>query len=353
MADREIVTEQRYALKFMVREGETASRAYGRLVTVYGDLCMSRTRAFEWFKRFKYGRTSIDNNTRSGRPATAVSELNISKVNELIRGDRRLRIKDIMRSANIGAHAANEIIHERLGFSKVCARWVPRSLTADNRETRLNICADLFERYDSEGDGFLRRIVTGDETWIHQFEPESKRQSMQWRHISSPPPRKFKIVPSMQKVMATVFWDASGILLVDFLPHGQTITAARYIVTLKKLKRVIRRKRPSLVNDGILLLHDNARPHSAMRTAEAIRKLGWSVLPHPPYSPDLAPSDYHLFGKLKESLRGKQYASVGDVQSALRTWVKDTPTAFFGEGIANLVPRWQKCIAADGDYIEK
>jgi histone-lysine N-methyltransferase SETMAR len=211
----------------------------------------------------------------------------------------------------------------------------------------------LFERYDKEGDSFLRRIITGDETWIHQFEPESKRQSMQWRHIASPPPRKFKVVPSMQKVMATVFWDASGVLLVDFLPHGQTITAARYIVTLKKLKRAIRRKRPGLVDDQILLLHDNARPHSALRTVEAIQKFGWSVLPHPPYSPDLAPSDYHLFGKLKESLRGNQYGSIDDVGYALRAWIKQTPTEFFEQGIVNLVPRWQKCIAANGDYVEK
>jgi len=130
----------------------------------------------------------------------------------------------------------------------------------------------------------------------------------------------------MQKVMVTVFWDASGVLLVDFLPHGQNITVARYIVTLKKLKRAIRRKRPGLVDDQILLLHDNARPHSALRTVEAIQKFGWSVLPHPPYSPDLAPSDYHLFGKMKESLRGNQYGSIDDVGYALRAWIKQTPT---------------------------
>lgn len=176
-------TEQRYAIKFMQKEGETCTNAYNRLRKVYGEKCMSRTQVFEWFKRFRDGRTSTDNNSRSGRPATAVNEENIERVNELIRGDRRLTVKDIMTSLSIGARAADEIIHDRLGFSKMCARWVPRLLTPDNKETRLNVCADLFERYDNEGDGFLRRIITGDETWIHQFEPENKRQSMQWRHV--------------------------------------------------------------------------------------------------------------------------------------------------------------------------
>ena len=171
MAD---LTEQRLALKFMQKEGKTAVKAYARLQVVYGVQCMSRARAFAWFKRFKDGRMSTDNDTHSSRTATAVNDENIAKVNELIRGDRRVSVRDIMSSVNIGAKAANEIIHNCLGYSKVCARWVPRQLTDDHKENHFNICAELFEQYDHEGDGYLRRIITGDETWIHQFEPESK-----------------------------------------------------------------------------------------------------------------------------------------------------------------------------------
>ena len=91
-------------------------------------------------------------------------------------------------------------------------------LTSDVKENRMYVCQDLFHQYDSEGDDFLRRIVTGDETWIHQFEPENKRESMHWRHVKSPPPRKFKMVLSAKKVMATIFWDSiAGVLLVNFL----------------------------------------------------------------------------------------------------------------------------------------
>ena len=230
---------------------------------------------------------------------------------------------------------------------------MPRQLTPDNKETRFSVCADLFERFDNKGDGFLRLIITGDETWIHQFEPEHKQQSMQWRHVKSPPPRKFKMIPSMKKIMATVFWDTQGVLLVDFLPNGQTINGNRYILTLERLKRAVRRKRLGLQDNQILLQHDNARPHAALRTQEAIQKLGWTTLPHPPYSPDLAPSDYHLFGKLKKSLCGNHYGSVDAVKRAVQAWIKHTPVAFFEKGIMDLVPRWQKCIASEGDYIEK
>jgi len=129
MADNLHSIEQRYAIKFMQKEGETFTNCYTRLRAVYREQCMSRCRVFEWFKRFRDGRASTDNNSRSGRPATAVNDENITKVNELIRSDRRLNVRDIMTSLSIGARAANEIIHDRLGYSKVCARWVPRQLT--------------------------------------------------------------------------------------------------------------------------------------------------------------------------------------------------------------------------------
>ena len=156
----DIRLEQRFAIKFMHKEGETAINTYNRLRAVYGEHCISRTQSFLWFKRFRDGRMSTDNDTRSGRPATAVYDENVKEVDNLIRSDRRVRVKDIMSTLNIGANAANRIIHERLGFSKVCARWIPRHLTDDNKETRRTICQDLFEQYEKEGDGFLRRIIT-------------------------------------------------------------------------------------------------------------------------------------------------------------------------------------------------
>ena len=99
-------------------------------------------------------------------------------------------------------------------------------------------------------------IVTGDESWAHYYEPETKRQSMQWHHLGSPSPKKFKLAPSAGKVMITVFWDSHGVILLDFLPKGETINSARYQETLKKLARALRLKRPNLQN--VILHHDNA-----------------------------------------------------------------------------------------------
>lgn len=259
-------------------------------------------------------------------------------------------MRDIVDEIGTGHDAVQKIIKE-LGYSKVCARWVPRMLTDELRQSRREVCTQMLQRYRAEGENFMKSIVTGDESWAHHYEPETKRQSMQWHHLGSPSPKKFKLLPSAGKVMITVFWDIQGVLLLDFLPKGETINSARYQETLKKLKCSIRRKRPSL--QEVILHHDNARPHTAQATTAAIAVKGWSVLPHPAYSPDLAPSDFHLFGPLKDYLRGQKFNDDESVKAAVKAWIRQCSPEFFSEGFNNWRTRWEKCVARDGDYIEK
>ena len=146
--------------------------------------------------------------------------------------------------------------------------------------------------------------MTTDETWVHHIKPESKRASMKWHHPTSPCSKKFKSQQSALKVMVTVFWDSVGVILVDFMSKGATISSDVYIDTLKKLKTRIQNVQPTLEMSKVLLQHDNARPHTSLKTCKVISSFGWTTISHLPYLPDLALSDFHLFGPLKESLRG-------------------------------------------------
>jgi len=89
---------------------------------------------------------------------------------------------------------------------------VPKELTEERKRKRLDVRSRHLARYREEGDNFLQQIVTGDETWIHHYEPESKRQSLQWKHPSSPVVKKFKMQPSARKFMLTVFRTLKGLL---------------------------------------------------------------------------------------------------------------------------------------------
>ena len=127
-------------------------------------------------------------------------------------------------------------------------------------------------RYRKEGDAFLSRIVTTDETWVFHFEPESKRRSMEWKHVSSPVKKKFTSQKSLRKVMLTVFWDRNGPITISFLEKGNTVNSENYCELLTQVKKDIKNKRRGLQSRGVILLQGNARPHTAARTLGKIEK---------------------------------------------------------------------------------
>jgi hypothetical protein len=100
-------------------------------------------------------------------------------------------------------------------------------------------------------------------------------------------------------------------------------------------------------------LHDNAHPYAAHAMQELLQSLKWEVLAHPSHNPAHAPSDYHLFSKLKESLAGKTFSDDDEVQDTVMTWLREQAGDFYGARIRKLLPRLIKCIVIHGDYVEK
>lgn len=235
----------------------------------------------------------------------------------------------------------------------VSARWVPKLLAPEQKDERVRQCGALLFLKEEYGEEFWQRIVTTDETWLPYYNPETKAQSMTWVKKGEKPPVKAKSAPSVGKVMVTVFWDCEGLIEISYLPPGQTINADYYIAQLDHLHQALKSERPGKLHRRILLQHDNARPHTARKTLAAIRDKNWELLPHPPYSPDLAPSDFWLFGPMKNALRGKRYEGLKEIQSDVKKWFRGQDKDWFAEGIRSLTKRWEKCIDNGGDYVEK
>ena len=108
-----------------------------------------------------------------------------------------------------------------------------------------------------------------------------------------------------------------------------------------------------MLSATILSLHDNARPHSAVQTQDLITSFKWEQMDHPPYSPDLAPSDYHLFLHLKKFQGGKQFDDDDDLKDAVQKWLTSQAAAFCEESIQTLVPRYDMYLNNGGEYVEK
>jgi histone-lysine N-methyltransferase SETMAR len=108
-----------------------------------------------------------------------------------------------------------------------------------------------------------------------------------------------------------------------------------------------------MLTRGITLLHDNARPHTATATQQLLQSFNWEVLDHPAQSPDLAPSDFHLFLHLKKHLAGQKFHKDEEVKNEVTTWLRAQAAEFYNIGIQKLVPRLNKCVDKGGDYVEE
>ena len=149
-----------------------------------------------------------------------------------------------------------------------------------------------------------------------------------------------------KKVMLSVWWDVRGIIHWEILPDGCTITADLYCQQLNCVAAKLKEKQ-----DRIYFLHDNARPHVAKSTRQKLLSLGWMTIPHPPYSPDLAPTHYHLYRSLSNYLREKKFNDESQIKMDLLNFYDQKTQDFYESGILSLPERWQRVTDSNGAYI--
>ena len=189
-------------------------------------------------------------------------------------------------------------------------------MTPDQKFTRLVMSEENLAIFKADPDGFADHFLTQNECWVYHFEPETKRQSMQRKQSTSPAPKKAKVVPSAGKVMASVFWDAKGIVLIDYLQKGKTINGEYYGNLLRQLRKAIKSKRPGKLKKVSLFHQDNASAYKSVVAMSTVNDRGFELIDHPPYSLNLAPSDYFLFPNMNKHLTGNRYQTDYDAISA-------------------------------------
>lgn len=345
--------EFRVVIKHYFMKGKTPQETKEKLDKHYGESAPSIRTVYKWFQNFRTGHMGTSDAERSGRPAEATTPEIIDKIHDMVMDDRRVKVREIASAVGISTERVHNILHKHLDMRKLSARWVPRLLTLEQKRNRVRYCMDGLQLFQKNPEDFKRRFVTVDETWIHYYTPETKQQSKQWVKMGESAPKKAKTVPSAGKVMATVFWDSQGIILIDYLQKGKTITGAYYSSLLDRLKTELQEKRPRLAHKKVLFHHDNAPAHTSAIVVAKLLEIEFQLVSHPPYSPDLAPSDYYLFPNLKKWLAGQRFHSNEEVIADTNGYFADMDKSYYLEGINKLEHRWTKCISLKGDYVEK
>ena len=196
--------EQRINLKFLVRLGKTPTEAQKLLQEIYGNDTMSRTRLLEWQRRFKEGREKVEDDYRSGRPSTSKTDENIERVRQKVRSDRRFIVGMIADELDINSERVWRIITEDLWMRKICAKTVSRLLNEGQKERRVQVCQDILELLETKTN-LLKKVATGNKSWIFEYDPLTKRKSLEWKNALSPRPKKARVFKSKTKVMLIAF----------------------------------------------------------------------------------------------------------------------------------------------------
>ncbi|XP_029636911.1 uncharacterized protein LOC115212213 [Octopus sinensis] len=228
----------------------TPSEIHEDMVRTLTDNAPSYATEKRWVNEFKHGRESVIDYPRLGRPPTATTKDTPDPALGMIMQDRRISCPQIAETLGISTERADNIVTKELGFSKVFARRIPRLLTPEQKRTRCILSTSNLELFETDEVNFLARFITMDESWVHHYQPEAKEQSKQWKHASSPTPKKARVNSSASKVMALVFLNSQVVLLIDYLEK------------------------------------------------------------------DLAPSDFHIFPKMKKALAVHHFASDNDIIDA-------------------------------------
>ncbi len=237
--------DQRSCIKFCVKNGIKCSKTLEMLTVACGESTLSKKNVYKWYKLFTEGREDVNDDARCGRPSTSTTDENVAKVKKIVMENRRITIREVAEDVGISVGSCHAIFSEILGMKRVAAKFVPKLLNFDQKERRMSIAQELLNDVNDDPD-LLKRVITGDESWVYGYDIETKAQSSQWKTPEEPRPKKARQVRSNVKVLLTVFFDYHGVVHQEFLPKGRTVNKEYYLEVMRRLREAIRKKRPEL-----------------------------------------------------------------------------------------------------------
>ena len=264
--------------------------------------------------------------------------------------DRRLSVRMIAEETGLYKNAVHTILTEHLHMRKICAILVPKNLSVEQKANRLEICQDLLRRLEIEPN-FLHKVITGAESWVFDYDPKTKRQSEERHTKSSPRPKRARMSRSRVKTMISVFLTAVALRTKNLYLQGRQLITPSTKMSWNNFKN------GSSKSEGTLQTIGCCNTITCQLTLRFQFENFWRiktllVLPHPPYSPDLAPCDFYLFHKLKSKLKGHHFGTMENIQKIVTNELNTLMENDFQYCYDQWKKRWNHCVTSQGPYFE-
>jgi len=328
--------ELRVLLIHEFRLGHKVTESTRNICHTMGKGIISIRSVRRWFSVFKNGNFELDDLPRSGRP----SEVNNDDLKRLIEEEPRSNTRCLAERFRCSHMTISSYLKD-LGKVWKYGNLIPHQLSKFQLQQRVDTCIELLTL--GRNYKWIHNLINDDEKWVHYVNYTYKRQWLGPRQRGEETQKKGIDV---KKIMLSVWWNTRGVIYWELLPNDATMTSDLYCQQLDRVAEKLQGKQ-----NKIYYLHDNARPHVSKFTRQKLLELRWTVLPHPPYSPDLAPTDYHLFRSLANNLRDKKFDKKEDLKIYLEKFFNQKSQGFYKRGICSLPERWKQVVDTNGSYI--
>ena len=193
--------DQRICIEFCVKNGIKCSKTLKMLKVTYGECTVSPKSVYKWYKLFTERREEVNDDARPERPSTSTTSENTEAVKKIVMENRRITIREVAEDVGISVGSCHTIFSDILGLKRLAAKFLPNLLNFDKKTRRMTIAQEMLNDVNDDPD-LLKKVITGDESWVYGSDVETKTQSSQWKHTESSRPKKARQVRSNVKVLS-------------------------------------------------------------------------------------------------------------------------------------------------------
>ena len=218
------ISVQRVYCKIRAELGFPQTEIHADLQKVYGNGALKYATFCKLVRHFHDGRESIENDPRVGRPVSVMTEKNVATVKTLIEENPHYTVQEIEELSGIHLSSVLKILCGRLGLRKICPRWVPHLFTDEQKQSQVRLASQVIEKYDKCDPRCLKEIVTGNKTWIYQFQPDSKAKNKVWVSSEGDRPVIACRCKTSNRMLYAIFFDSKGPVLQIPVPKGSSMS---------------------------------------------------------------------------------------------------------------------------------
>ena len=330
---------------YLKKKGLTPEQIHKEINETLGPKTIAYSTVTKYFRKELF---ASDKKTSENIDKKMIDEKNQILVENALKIFPFASVREIAKMTGIPKSSVYRVLTEQLNYVNRHLKWIPHSLNSSQLIQRKDLSNELLNILKQYKRNNYNLFYTGDESWFYL----NTDYNQQWLPEGETPSNKIKKMIDSKKYMLTIFWNPNGFILVEALDDNTVFNAEYFINEILEQINFRTASDREKIKKKLVLHYDNARPHISKKVLNYLEDNDIIRAPQPPYSPDIAPSDFYLFGYIKQKLQGCKFESVDQLLGKVNEILEDISTEVLKKVFLEWERRLRQVIESDGNYIQ-